>query len=688
MSSALLLEIGTEDLPARYVLPLADALLRGISEGFTRRGIGFSGARRLATPRRLALVMEAVDARQSDQVIERLGPSLKAALKDGAPTPAALGFARSCGVDFAALGEKDGKLHFSAQQPGQPTADLLPQIFEEALKQMDALVPKRMRWGDGDITFVRPVQWLTCLLGENVVPLTAFGLTADRITYGHRFHAPQAITLRAPAEYETALRNAKVWADADSRTAEVKRQIQAEAQKLGGHVRMTESLVEEVSALVEWPVAIVGRFESTFLQLPPEVIVATVETNQRYFTVFEDAAQTRLTNAFITLANVESRDVSQIISGNERVVRPRLSDALFFWQQDRRRALADYAENAENVTYQRDLGSLAARVTRLTALAQTLAQDLGANAEASARAAALCKCDLSTAMVGEFPELQGIMGGYYAAADGETEAVAQAIREHYLPTQHGTPIPASASGQIVALADKLDALAGIFAIGQKPTASKDPFALRRAALGVLRISIEGEWALDVRRALQHALQAQPTGARDAATLDALVEFVMERLRAHLVGSSVDNRAVSVEVFESVKALGITAPLDFVQRLHAVHAFINLPDSANLAAANKRIHNLLKQAGDVGEAVDPQRFTDDAERALFAKLSELEAANAALSDYWQMLNTLGALRAPVDAFFEHVMVNDPDTAIRNNRLALLKRLEALCCSVADLSQLPG
>lgn len=688
MSRPFLLELGTEDLPARYVVPLAEALARSIGEGLTRRKVAFSGAQLFATPRRIAVLLESLDERQPDQTVERLGPAVAAAFKDGQPTPAALGFARSCGVEFSAIGQKDGKLHFAKSEAGKPTPALIPDIFEEALKQMDELVPKRMRWGDRDDTFVRPVQWLTCLYGSDVVPLQRFGLASSRVTYGHRFHAPAAIELASPADYVPRLKDARVWADVASRRSEIKRQILAEAAKAQGHARITDDLLDEVTALVEWPVAITGHFEERFLELPPEVIVATVETNQRYFTVFKDAAQTQLTNAFITVSNIESRDVTQVIAGNERVVRPRLTDALFFYEQDLKQPLASYSEKLGSITFQKDLGTTGAKVARIAALAGAIATELKADAAAATRAATLCKNDLVTKMVYEFPELQGLMGGYYAAKSGESSAVAQAIREHYLPTQQGTPIPSTREGQIVALADKLDTLAGIFAIGQKPTASKDPYALRRAALGVLRICLEGELPLDLQTLLKTALDAQPAGKRDAATLGELLEFVMERLRAYLVGQTLDGRAFTVEMFEAVRALGVTQPLDFSRRLRAVHAFVANPAAPNLAAANKRVRNILKQAGDAGSAIDTARFEHAAEKALYAKLNDVEALNAKTADYAQQLVNLASLREPVDAFFDGVMVNAEDNAVRANRLALLRKLDAACRSVADLSQLPG
>lgn len=708
MTADLLLELGCEDLPARYVVALSDALADGIAGGLKKRGVGYGEIRRYATPRRIAVLIAGVAAEQPEQKIDLTGPALSAALKDGQPTPAALGFARKCGVEFAALGEKDGKLHYAKTEAGRKTLELIPDIFEDTLKQMDELVPKRMRWGDGSETFVRPVQWICALLGSDVIALERFGLKAGRTTVGHRFHAPAAIELKAPGDYVEKLKAAHVWADVATRRAEIKHQIEAQAAALQGHARITEDLLDEVTALVEKPVAITGHFEDRFLELPPEVIVATVETNQRYFTVFKDAAMTQLTNAFITVSNIESRDVSQVIAGNERVVRPRLTDALFFWQQDLKQPLAAYGDKLKTVTFQKDLGSIGDKVERICKLAVQIAP--GAATE---RAAMLSKNDLVTKMVYEFPELQGLMGGYYAAKAGEGDAVAKAIREHYLPTQQGTPVPSTAEGRAVALADKLDTLAGIFAIGQKPTASKDPFALRRAALGALRICIEGKLIVDLRGILGSAVQEiclkldQSGYHRLAPVMEAngpdikasgkvatnvayiskkneitneLVEFVLERLRAYYEG-------LPAEMYEAVKALGISAPLDFDARIQALRGFWALPAAKNLAAAHKRVRNILKQAGEAGGVVDAARFVDGAEKALHAKVSEVIRQNAQM-DYAGKLANLATLRETVDGFFEGVMVNDKDEAIRNNRLALLRQLDALCRDVADISLLPG
>jgi len=742
----LLIEIGCEDLPARYVQPLAQALGLGFVNGLLRREVAFSfgcargdprelrsqefnaavragelrfvrsnevadfgGLRLFATPRRVAVCIDAVAERQADQAIERKGPQLAAAFRDGQPTPAALGFAKSCGVELAKLKKENGHLVFRKKQKGRRTADLIPEIFEETLKGMDALVPKRMRWGGGDETFVRPVHWLVAMHGSRVVPLQRFGLKTGHKTYGHRFHAPQAIALQSPTDYESALRNAKVWADFADRRAEIRRQIEAIAAPLGGGVRIDETLLDEVTALVEWPVALTGRFEAKYLELPPEVIIATVQTHQRYFPVF--GADGRLLPHFITVANIESSDMAQVVAGNERVVRPRLADALFFWQQDRKQPLEACAARLAGISFQKDLGSIAERIQRICLLADyiTPRYDIHLDGAPVRRAAELAKCDLATRMVFEFPELQGVMGGYYARVGGETETVALAISEHYLPAQSEGPIPLSVTGCIVALADKLDLLAGCFAVGQKPTASKDPFALRRAALGALRICIEGEVDVDLLEVLNYALTLQPSGRHDAPMLAELWEFVLGRfvgvchdqllaLQHEYAGRWIGQHPGQaylaswplVEIVESVKHMS-GRPADLMHRARAVSDFLQLPQAASLAAANKRARNLLKQAGVAGGEIDAARLEHPAERALAEAIRAVEADLAPLhatSDYTAMLTRLAALREPVDAFFESVMVMADDPALRANRLALLSRLDALCREVADLSQLPG
>ncbi len=692
MNTDFLLELGCEDLPARYVMPLAEALLAGVIGGLQKRGVAHGKARLFATPRRIAVLVAGVAAEQATQSIDLSGPALSVALKDGAPTPAALGFARKCGVEFAALAQRDGKLHYAKTEPGKPTAELIPTIFEDTLKSMDELVPKRMRWGSGEETFVRPVSWIVCLLGGDVVPLHRFGLDAQHLTRGHRFHAPEAIALTTPADYEAQLKAAKVWAEVESRKIEIKRQIEAEAAKFDGHARITEDLLDEVTALVEWPVVIAGHMEQRFLELPPEVIVATVETNQRYFTVFEDAAMTRLKPVFITIANIESRDVAQIIEGNERVVRPRLSDAMFFWEQDQKQPFASYREKLKEATYQKELGTQDARVARIQTLAKSIATLIGADVGAVTAAAALCKNDLVTKMVFEFPELQGLMGAYYASMGGEPASVASAIRDHYAPAQAGAALPKTREGQVLALADKIDSLVSIYAVRLGPTSARDPFALRRAAQGVARICVEGKLKLDLEQVVKSASNNLPEAVSDLRKGEAAVNalgLILERFFSYEEQTGTSPHVI-LAVRSKVDELSeIADPLaydlaDIHGRLSALKMSTGTPALAALAAAHKRIRNILKQASDVGIAIDAKLFDNHAEHALFAAMNALDLKG----DYTRQLTQLATLREPVDAFFAAVMVNADDAAVRSNRLALLAQLDKLCRSVADISLLPG
>ena len=700
MTHDLLIEIGTEDLPARYVKPLAEALSAGIQDGLDKQGITRGAAKSFATPRRIAVLIKAVAGRQPDQAVDRLGPAVATAFKDGKPTPAALGFAKSCGVELASLGEKRGKLHYSSTVPGRATQAFVPEIFADTLKRMDELVPKRMRWGEGEETFVRPVQWIVALFGAKVVPLERFGLKSGNKTYGHRFHAPKAIVLKSPAEYEKRLKAAKVWADFASRRTAIWKGIESEARKLKGVPHANDALLDEVTALVEWPVMLHGRMEERFMQLPPEVVIATIEHNQRYFPVFSPTG--KLLPAFIAVSNIESRDKTQIVIGNERVVRPRLSDAHFFWDEDRKKPVSGYLESLEKVTFQQKLGSIAEKTKRIVAISSKIATTSKLDADIVRQAAQHCKADLVTRMVFEFPELQGIMGGYYAMGWCGNETVSAAIREHYQPIHAGASIPSTPVGQALALADKLDTLAGIFSIGLKPTASKDPYALRRAALGVLRILIEGELDHDLRALLATAVALQP-GVKEAdALVEALLQFHWDRLRSYYLDAG-----VAVEIFESVIATGRTRPLDLDRRIRAMQSFVRLPEAEKLAAAHKRIRNILRQArtrGDASSAKVDRSLAEPVEQKLidavqkvqgtqpgifrFERGVALNEAGAAQDHYLKALKSLAALQAPVDQFFNDVMVMAEDPAVRANRLALLSELDILCRAVADLSCLPG
>ncbi|WP_421717760.1 glycine--tRNA ligase subunit beta [Algiphilus sp.] len=684
--ASLLIEIGCEDLPARDVQPLADALCSALCEALDRAGVPRAAATSFATPRRIAVQVAAVSGVQPDQPIQRKGPALDRAFDaEGAPTKAAQGFARSCGIAPEALIQRDGYVWYEGVAGGRPLAEVLNEAVPEIVARLDQAVPRRMRWSSTDVVFARPVRWLLALHGGNVLPLTAFGLQAGNCTYGHRFHAPEAIALPHADGYAEALHAAFVQADSAARRETIRHQVEAVASEFGGTARITDALLDEVTALVEWPVAVAGRIAQDFMVLPPEVIVTTVETNQRYFTVFD--AEGRLQPAFITVANIASKDPAQLIAGNERVVRPRLADALFFWNQDRRQPLDAFLPKLEKVTFQKQLGSVAHKAERVTTLARALAEALDADVVTTQRAAALCKADLATQMVFEFTELQGLMGGYYARESGETAAVAEAIASHYAPAGAGAPIPDTVPGRLVALADKLDTLAGIFAIGQPPTASKDPFALRRAAIGVLRIVIEGDLALDLHAWLRRALEAQPVDSDGDAALEQLWHFVSERLRGILA-----ERGIGREIFDAVAALGIRDVHDFTARAQAVSAFLTMPEAPQLAAAHKRARNVLRQAGGgEGAALDPDAFSDASEKALASSLAAqtaIQEAHLQQAAYTDALRALAALQAPVDAFFDAVMVMDEDPAVRANRLALLAQLDAACRRVADVSLLSG
>jgi len=673
----LLVEVGTEELPPKALRRLAEAFAAGLAEGLDRAGIARGAARAYATPRRLAVRIEAVAPAQPDRTVRRRGPAVQAAFDaEGRPTKAAEGFARSVGVPVERLGRlRTGKgewLLWEGVEPGRPTAELLPGIVREALDRLP--VPKRMRWGAGEAAFVRPVHWVLMLHGEEVVPGEVLGLAAGRETRGHRFHHPDPIPVPEPKDWEPLLATrGHVLADMDRRREAVRAQVEEAALAAGGRAVIREALLEEVTALVEWPVALAGRFDERFLALPREVVVSAMEQHQKCFPVVD--ASGALLARFVAVANIESRDPEEVRRGNERVIRPRLADAAFFWEQDRRRPLESRLAALKGIVYQERLGTLHDKTARLERLAADIAAAIGADVALARRAARLAKCDLATEMVGEFPELQGIMGRHYALHDGEPEAVAVAIEEHYRPRGAGDEIAATPVGRAVALADRLDTLVGIFACGLRPTGEKDPYGLRRAALGILRTLIEGGLDLDLARLAE-------------AAADLL--FALDRLRAWY-----QERGVPAEVYEAVRARDVTRPLDFDRRVRAVEAFRALPEAEALAAAHKRIRNILRQAEEKGlavaEAVDPARLAEPAERALHEAVARAEAeiaAPLAAGDYEAVLRRLAALRAPVDAFFDQVLVMDQDAAVRANRLALLRALAGLFLEVADIGRLPA
>lgn len=686
MNATLLIEIGVEELPPKAVRALMAAFADGVADGLQAAGLPFGTVTHYASPRRLAVSIADTDTETPARTVEKSGPTVAIAFDaQGQPKPAAEGFARSVGVTVDQLAQEDSskgkRLVYRGQQTGELLADILPAIVQQALRQLP--IPKRMRWGDSDAEFVRPVHWVVAMHGDQVLPLDVFGIHAGKQTFGHRFHHPDAIALASADEYADKLYSpGHVIVDMDQRKARIHEQLGACADALAGTALIDPDLLDEVTALVEWPVALSGRFDDRYLQLPHEVLISTLQGHQRYFPVTVDG---RLLNAFITVANIDSTDPAQVIAGNERVIHPRLADALFFWEQDRSTGLDAFADGLDRVSFQHGLGSLADKTARVRALASWLAQQIASDCDAEVQqAATLAKADLLTDMVDEFPELQGTMGQYYALDAGYDAVIGQAIGEHYAPVGAAWAIAPTLPGQILALADRLDTLAGIYALGKRPSGDKDPFALRRTALGVLRTLIEAGLSLDLHTAIGKALTLQPQ-ATNAAVVGELFEFHLERLRGYF-----SDQGYTPQQFEAVAATGVHDMGDFDQRMQALAGFIDLPAANIVCGAHKRARNILKkQTATDGLSVDPTLFSDPHELDLAAALAEQKQTfDQALSTqaYPDALASLADLAQPLDAFFEHVMVMAEQDDIRHNRLALLEILDKRCRQVADISRL--
>ena len=778
----LLVEIGAEELPPKALRKLSEAFAAEIAAELDAAGFARGAPVPYATPRRLAVLVPGVPGTQPDRDVERRGPPLAHAFDDkGAPTRAALGFAKSVGVEVDRLVRLEtgagAWLAHRFTETGATLASLLPGMLERALERLPA--PRRMRWADRDTEFVRPVHWVVLMHGGGVVEAEILGVRSGRVTRGHRFHhdfrRTGGIALEDAGRYEAALRaEGRVVAGFEERMEIIREQVEREAQALGGRALIDTDLLEENTALVEWPVAVAGHFDAAFLTLPDAVLTATMQGHQRYFPVAGDDGA--LMPHFIAVSNIASRDVETVRKGNERVIRPRLSDAAYFFDADRRRSLESRLDGLKDVVFQRKLGTLHAKAQRVSVLAGRVAEAMGRSDDAAAgasalvtptpatptatrvpaiagttddesqhpngrptgealaadalasharRAGLLSKCDLLTEMVGEFPELQGRMGCEYARRDGEPEAVAAAIGEVYMPRFADDAIPATPAGRAVAIADKLDTLAGIFGIGQAPSGDKDPYALRRAALGVLRIIIEAELDLDLGEMIEaavrgHIIERQLAGRDKESVLRQVKKevrrFMIERLRAWFA-----DRSIPADVFNAVLARDPARPLDFAHRVRAVEAFRALPEAASLAAANKRIRNILRQAEQAGIGIPPvgspppafpasagmtaedmlsrggagsagvagSLLREDAERSLAAMLAEIEPHARGMLDageYTGALTSLAGLRDGVDAFFDTVKVMDEDEKLRGNRLALLARIGALFMETADISLL--
>ncbi|WP_296805085.1 glycine--tRNA ligase subunit beta [Thiocapsa sp.] len=691
-TSNLLVEIGTEELPPTALLALSNAFLAGFRDQLEGAGIGFETIEPFASPRRLAILVRGIVTRQPDREILRRGPALQAAFAaDGQPTKAALGFAGSCGVPVDTLArevtDKGEWLAFRSSVAGELTASLVPGLTDAALTKLP--IPKRMRWGDGSEEFVRPVHWVCLLLGTEAISGSVLGIEAGRHTRGHRFHHPGPINIPEAMEYSELLRSrGSVEADFNRRRDLVRSQVEELASANGLRARVDDALLDEVTALVEWPRAILGHFDEAYLAIPPEVLIETMRSNQKYFPV-EDASGA-LQASFITVANIESRDPDQVRAGNERVIRPRFADAAFFWTQDLKQPLEGYAQRLKTVVFQDRLGTLAEKSARVASLARDLASSIGVDPDLAARAARLSRCDLVTSMVYEFPGLQGTMGRYYALHANEDPCVCAAMEEQYLPRFAGDVLPASPCGRVLAIADRIDTLVGIFGIGLRPTGAKDPYGLRRASIGVLRILIETPLELDLRELIASAASGYPAGLLSEDVEAAALGYVIDRLRGYY-----HERGVAGDTIEAVLQTGVTVPADLDARLDAVTAFRALSGSASLAAANKRIRNILNKAGiDVGVGsacteANRQLLDDPAEIRLAARVEELSSLVVPLAqarDYMGVLRLLSELESDLEAFFDQVMVMVDDPEIRENRIRLLHSLAGLFLLVADISRL--
>lgn len=681
----LLFELGSEELPPKNLLKLSKALESNLCRELKQADLSFSGSKVYATPRRLAVIIEGLSSGQADKNIEKRGPAVQAAFaEDGTPSKAAQGFAKSCGTTVEQLGrlktDKGEWLAFNEQVKGQSTELLVPELIRKSIHALP--IAKKMRWGDFDTEFVRPVHWSVLLYGDTVINTEILGLTTGNETRGHRFHAPESIRITSPDNYaEILLTQGKVIADFEQRKNRIRESAESAAKAVNGFAHIEDDLLEEIAALNEWPVPVTGNFDQRFLQLPAEVLITTMQTNQKYFPVKN--AQGSLLAHFITFSNIESTRPESIQHGNERVILPRLADAEFFWNQDRKLSLAERGDSLNTIVFQNKLGTVAEKSQRVEKLAEYIACQLQADVSLAKRAALLAKADLMTDMVGEFASLQGIMGRYYALADGEPEAVAIAIEQQYYPKQSGSPTPDNTTGQILALAEKVDTLSGIFSIGLIPTGDKDPYALRRAALGILRIIIENQLSLNLVDLVDFALTQFKHDFKTEETQQLLLDFIHDRLKGYCLDQ--DYRA---DEFEAIIAVKPDEPLDFMQRLQAVKSFRQLPEAESLAAANKRISNILRKSDStISETIGA--LIEDQEKQLLTVAQQAAKDIAPLMtqrDYQSSLNRLAQLKDDVDAFFDHVMVMTDDLELRANRLSLLAMLSKQFLQIADISKL--
>ncbi|MCB1689430.1 MAG: glycine--tRNA ligase subunit beta [Halioglobus sp.] len=686
-TETLLVELGTEELPPKALKSLGLAFRDGVVDGLKQRELAHGKVQWFATPRRLAVIVEELVLQSAEKAVEIPGPPAERARDEqGNWSAAAIGFAKKQGIEPEQLQvidtPKGQRLGLRTTVPGLRTADALNDIIQGSIQKLP--IPRRMRWGASREEFVRPVHWAVAMLGEDYNHGEILGVATGNTTRGHRFMSSGPITLHRPEDYVDALHSASVVAGFEERREKIREQVTAQASALGATAVIDPDLLDEVTGLVEWPVALTGSFEARFLQVPSEALISSMKEHQKYFHVVDDAGN--LMPHFITVSNIVSADPRQIVAGNERVIRPRLSDAAFFFDTDKKTPLADRLPALDKIVFQQKLGTLRDKTERVTGLAGALAPAVGASAELAQRAAQLSKTDLVTDMVLEFADMQGIAGSYYALHDGEDTEVAAALAQQYWPKFAGDQLPETPTACTLALADRLDTLVGIFGIGQPPTGSKDPFALRRASLSVLRIVVEKCLTLDLRDCLELAVAQYPAGSLQPGTAEQVLDYMIERFRAWY---EEDN--IPVEVFKSVSARRLSRPLDIHRRVLAVHAFTQLPEAQALAAANKRVSNILDKLDSTHSfgMVSADLLLEPQEQELSERIQALSAScqqHLERDEYSQALNSLASLRAPVDAFFDGVMVNDDDEALRQNRLNLLKQLRDLFLGVADISLL--
>lgn len=694
MSDTLLIELGTEELPPKAILTLSTAFSNEIINGLIDAQLISAdlaeAATSFATPRRLAISVPNVLDAQPDQTIERRGPAIQAAFtEDGDATPAANGFAKSCGVDVNDLDrlktDKGEWLSYTVNETGKSISDLIPQIINLSIKQLP--IAKRMRWGAGTSEFVRPVHWLIVMYGSEVLDANVLDVNSANTSKGHRFHCDAEISISHADMYQSELeKQGHVIANFEQRRTQIKQQITALASQIDGHIEDDLDLLNEVTGLVEYPTAVIGSFDDEFLQVPQECLISSMRDHQKYFHVLDKDG--KLLPNFITVSNINSTNPERVVQGNERVLRARLSDAQFFWSTDLKLSLESRVDKLDSVLFHIKLGSVLDKSKRLQLLTKKISAKISADTVISERAALLCKADLVTNMVGEFDSLQGLMGRYYANNDGEDALVGDCIEQHYWPKFAGDQLPQSSEAQAVALADRLDSLVGLFASGEVPTGDKDPYALRRAALSILRILIEAQHDVNLSDLIADSAETYAKLQNikiEAATQQQIVEFIRGRLTAHYQSQNIPTATI-----HAVMACKPDSPLDFENRVKAVSQFEQADEAKDLAAANKRISNILKKQPITDNAmVDNSLLVETAEQNLHTAIESIEANCIALfanGDYAQGLQKLSSLRTPVDAFFEDVMVMSEDSALQQNRLALLSKLQQLFLRVADISLL--